>query len=108
MSFLVFITSSCKKNSSTDLKEDQTSTNDTDSASLKEKSGEFEGFIDYGSPVEVTSPNGEALPEGIMVTESGIEYPVFTTEQLKKLEDKESQKTKRAEQGGAGQPATAP
>jgi hypothetical protein len=61
---------------------------------------EFDGFLDYGSPIEVQpTENLGALPEGIIITESRIEMPVFTTK---------PDNIKEAEQDGTGQPATRP
>ena len=62
---------------------------------------ESEGFLDYGSPIEVQANENQGdLPEGIIITESRIEMPVFRTQP-----DKSKQE---AEQVGTGQPATRP
>ena len=53
----------------------------TVAASPKPEIIEFDGFVDYGSPIEVQpSENLVALPEGVIITESRIEMPVFTRE----------------------------
>ncbi len=54
---------------------------------------EFEGFINYGTPIEVQAVNDLGLPEGIVITDSRIEMPVFTAR---------SNKSKRAESGRNG------
>ena len=55
---------------------------------------DFEGFINYGSPIEV--PEGLGTPVELVVTESRIEMPVFTAEQLEEYGKKNRQKPKQA------------
>jgi hypothetical protein len=73
---------------------------ETVAGSPKPETTNFDGFLDYGAPIELQSTeNPGALPEGVIITESRIEMPVFTTKP-DKIED--------AEQSGTGQSATRP
>lgn len=40
---------------------------------------EFEGFINYGSPIKAVSPELLGTPTTLVLTESRIEQPVFST-----------------------------
>lgn len=62
---------------------------------------EFDGFVNISAPI--SESYGVSL-EGIVITESGIEIPVFKTSESA-LSDKLIQE---GEQDGGGQPATRP
>ncbi|RBP45119.1 hypothetical protein DES53_103116 [Roseimicrobium gellanilyticum] len=40
---------------------------------------EFEGFINYGTPIQVTDPSVLGTPANLVITESRVERPVFST-----------------------------
>ena len=43
---------------------------------------EFDGFINYGSPIQTTSTNALGLVEPVVITENRIEMPVFNTRKV--------------------------
>jgi len=43
---------------------------------------EFEGFINYGSPIQTTSTNALGSPIPVTITENRIEMPVFSTRRV--------------------------
>lgn len=43
---------------------------------------EFDGFINYGSPIQTTSVNALGLIEPVIITENRIEMPVFNTRKV--------------------------
>ncbi|WP_143157914.1 hypothetical protein [Rubritalea squalenifaciens] len=65
---------------------------------------EFDGFINYGIPIDTQSNEDLDIPEGIVITESRIEMPVFTAEQLEKYRKSNTQRPKQAEQDAAPKP----
>lgn len=43
---------------------------------------EFDGFINYGSPIQTTAVNGLGQTENVVITENRIEMPVFNTRKV--------------------------
>jgi general secretion pathway protein D len=43
---------------------------------------EFEGFINYGSPINTSATNAVGVPTTVVLTENRIEQPVFNTRRL--------------------------
>lgn len=43
---------------------------------------EFEGFINYGSPIQTSATNALGVPISIVLTENRIEQPVFSTRKV--------------------------
>lgn len=43
---------------------------------------EFDGFINYGSPIQTTSVNALGLVQPVVITENRIEMPVFNTRKV--------------------------
>ena len=43
---------------------------------------EFEGFINYGSPIQTSSTNALGQPVSVVLTENKIEQPVFSTRKV--------------------------
>ena len=43
---------------------------------------EFEGFINYGSPIQTAGTDGEGNPVQVVITENRIEMPVFSTRRV--------------------------
>ena len=44
--------------------------------------GDFEGFINYGSPIQTTATDNLGVTTTIVLTESRIEQPVFSTRKV--------------------------
>lgn len=49
---------------------------------------EFEGFINYGSPIQTTGINALGVEENVILTDSKITQPVFATRTLRMAPDK--------------------
>ncbi len=43
---------------------------------------EFDGFINYGSPIQTTSINAFGITEPVVITENRIEMPIFNTRKV--------------------------
>lgn len=106
---IVLLFAACKRNESIDVNTEQLNSPATKKVDGVKPSKteeveivDFEGFINYGTPIEV-QPEDLGTPIEIVVTESRIEMPVFTPEQLETYRKKNTQK---AEQGGAHQSTT--
>jgi len=59
---------------------------------------DFEGFINYGTPIDVQPSENLGILESIVITESWIEMPVFTAEQLERFRKNNGKESKRVEQ----------